>query len=217
MVINKNFYAQSKLLFICLVAVFSFLVSLATRAQAAPDKMLDSVTQELLASLKVNDRELKVNPDKIYGIVKGVLVPHVNAEYMARSVLGKNVWLEATPSQQSRFIEEFRMMLVRTYASSFLAYSNQTVEYYPVQGGVEGKTRVQVSSVIRQPAGQPIRVAYRLVIDGSQWKVYDIIVEGVSLLQGLQAQFAEDVRGQGIDALIEKMHNHNQKPLKRNA
>ena len=206
---------RSKFWCMGLVTIFSVLLSLPTLAQAAPDQMLNSVTQELLSDLKAHDRELRANPNKIYSIVTNRLVPHVNAAYMAQSVLGREVWAAATENQRSRFVDEFRLMLVRTYANSFLAYSNQTVEYYPVKGGYEGKNRVQVNSLIRQPAGQPINVSYRLVHNSGEWKVYDIIVEGVSLLQGLQAQFGEDASSQGIDTLINRIHNHNQKPLHR--
>lgn len=209
---QKNLIGMS-LLTICLCF---FTCVEAIYAQARPEQILDNATQSMLSSLKTNKQELKRNPNKIYSIVDDILVPHVDTEYMAKWVVGRQYWAGANADQHRRFISEFKKMVVRSYASSLLAYSDQTVTYFPIKGDIEGKNKVQVSSVIRQPSGESINVSYRLLRVSNDWKVYDIIIEGVSLLQGFQSQFADDLRASGFEKLIDKLHVHNAKPLNQN-
>lgn len=182
-------------------------------AETRPESILENATQSMLSSLKANKQTLKQNPNVIYKLVDDVLVPHVDSEYMAKWVIGKQYWTSANADQQRRFITEFKRMVVRSYASSLLAFSDQTVTYFPVKESLEGKSKVQVSSVIRQPNGESINVAYRLLRTSNGWKVYDIVIEGVSLLQGFKSQFADDLRAAGLEQLINKLHAHNSKPL----
>jgi phospholipid transport system substrate-binding protein len=207
---KQNYFFN--LSFIVLVfSLFSFL-GLAY-GETRPESILDSTTKSMLSSLKSNKQELRQNPSKLYTIVDNILVPHVDTEYMAKWVVGRQYWSAANSDQRERFIVEFKKMVVRSYASSLLAYSDQIVTYYPIKGDIQGKNKVQVSSIIRQPNGENINVAYRLLRTGGTWKVYDIIIEGVSLLQGFQSQFADDLRAAGLEQLINKLHTHNAKPL----
>lgn len=207
--IQKHFITLS-FLAIC-ISIFSNLN--VAFAESRPENILENATQSMLSSLKANKQTLKQNPNGIYKLVDDVLVPHVDTEYMAKWVIGKQYWTSASADQQGRFITEFKRMVVRSYASSLLAYSDQTVTYFPVKESIEGKAKVQVSSVIRQPSGESINVAYRLLRTSNGWKVYDIIIEGVSLLQGFKSQFADDLRAAGLEQLINKLHSHNAKPL----
>ncbi len=208
-IFNRNYISMS-VLAMCIGLFSCFSIA---KAETRPEAILDGATKSMLNSLQTNKLELKQNPNKIYAIVDEILVPHVDTEYMSKWVVGRQYWTAATPEQRSRFIVEFKKMVVRSYASSLLAYSNQTVTYYPIKGGIEGKSKVQVSSVIRQPNGSNVNVAYRLLRTSGGWKVYDIIIEGVSLLQGFQSQFADDLRGAGLEKLITKLQSHNAKPL----
>lgn len=211
---RKNNFAKvsyKTALFSLLLSFFSLLT--VAYADTRPEAILENATQTMLSSLKSNHADLKQNPNKLYDIVDNILVPHVDTEYMAKWVVGRQYWSAASEDQRKRFVTEFKRMVVRSYASSLLAYSNQEVTYYPIKGEVEGKSKVQVSSVIKQPNGETIKVAYRLLRAGSTWKVYDIIIEGVSLMQGFQSQFADDLRQMGLERLIEKLHAHNAKPL----
>ena len=210
--ITKYFVNMSVLMmFFCFFSCVNF-----AYAKTRPEQILDNATQSMLKSLKGNKQELKQNPSKIYSIVDDILVPHVDTEYMAKWVIGRQRWTEANATQRQRFIAEFKKMVVRSYASSLLAYSDQTVTYYPIKGDITGKDKVQVSSMIRQPNGESINVAYRLLHTSGEWKVYDIIIEGVSLLKGFQSQFADDLRAGGLEKLIDKLHLHNAKPLNMN-
>jgi len=126
-----------------------------------PDTMLNNVTQEMLTALRKHDNEIKSNPARLVQIIEKILVPHVDSSDMARWVVGRNAWVKATPSQRSRFTNEFKDLLIRTYASSLTTYSNQTVVYFPVKENLATKSRVQVTSSIQEPGRSPITVSCR--------------------------------------------------------
>lgn len=178
-------------------------------ATAAEDPivMLKGVTDRLMNVLRQNQEVLKSNPGRIYGIVNQYVLPYVDFEEMSKWVVGRNAWNEATPDVRNAFIKEFRTMVVNAYAKSLLSYSDQTIEFLPERKSSEG--RVQVSSVIKDGGQGNLRIDYRLVQSSGSWKVYDIIIEGVSLMQGYRAQFAEDVNSGGLDALVERLQRHN--------
>lgn len=199
---------------IALIMAFFMLGQSGLYAKEQPDVMLHHITKDMIEALRVNDKKLRENPDKIYPIIDKLLVPHIDWVAMARWVVGRNAWIKATQQEQGQFANEFKDLLIRTYASTLNAYNNQTIDYLPIRGGTAGKSRVQVMSFIREQGKEPIRVAYRLVDQGDAWKVYDISIEGVSLLKGFQAQFSTELQQHGIKALIERLHEHNEKPLR---
>ena len=198
-----------------MIMLFAFLVTTQVIAQAEePDVMLKRVTQEMITALRQDDKELRANPSKIYPIIDRILVPHIDWDAMAHWVVGRNAWDRATEAQRARFSKEFKDLLVRTYASTLRAYDNQTIEYLPIRGGIQGKNRVQVSSLIRESGREPIKVTYRMGRQGDQWLVYDITIEGISLLKGFQSQFAQEIQQKGLDSLSARLHQHNEKPLR---
>lgn len=184
------------------------------RTTEAPDVMLQRITHEMITALRHNDKELRENPNHIYPIIDKILVPHIDWLAMSRWVVGRNAWDNATDTQRQRFTKEFKDLLIRTYASTLRAYNNQTIEYLPIRGGIGEKTRIQVASLIRESGREPIKVSYRLANQGDSWQVYDISIEGVSLLKGFQSQFAQEVQQKGLDALSQRLHEHNEKPLR---
>ncbi len=198
--------------------IFAFMtLLLSAQAFAAveePDVMLKRITNEMISALRSDDKELHENPSKIYPIIDKILVPHIDWLAMSRWVVGRSAWDGASDAQRTRFTKEFRDLLIRTYASTLRAYNNQTIEYLPIRGGTEGKNRVLVASLIRESGREPIKVTYRLTSQGEKWQVYDISIEGVSLLKGFQSQFAQEIQQKGIDALIDRLHHHNEKPLR---
>ncbi len=202
----RHFYIVVLLLFgLCHTAIAQ---------QEQPDVMLQRVTKEMIDALKKNDKALQQSPGKIYDIIETILVPHIDWIAMSRWVVGRNAWQSASEDQKKRFVVQFKELLIRTYASTLRAYNNQTIDYLPIRGGVQGKPRVQVGSLIKEPGREPIRVSYRLVNQGSAWQVYDISIEGVSLLKGFQSQFATEIQQNGLEKLIDHLREHNEKPLK---
>ena len=201
-------------IFYPIIFTLSFLYCAVSLAKEAPDDLLKRVTHELISELREQDKDTRQNNQTIYVIIDKVLVPHVDWHAMSQWVVGRQAWEKATPKQKERFSSEFKDLLIRTYASTLKAYNNQTIEYMPIRGGLDGKTRVQVASRIREPGREPIKVTYRLIDKGDNWQVYDISIEGISLLKGFQSQFAEDIQHRGIDALTLRLHQHNEKPLR---
>ncbi|MGE3318109.1 MAG: phospholipid-binding protein MlaC [Candidatus Berkiella sp.] len=197
-------------LFVVLV-VFGF--SQLAVAEEQPDVMLQRVTQEMITALRQHDKALQQKPEKIYDIIETILVPHIDWMAMSRWVVGRSAWQNASEDQRKRFVVQFKELLIRTYASTLRAYNNQTIKYLPIRGGTQNKQRVQVASLIKEPGREPIRVTYRLVNQGSQWQVYDISIEGVSLLKGFQSQFETEIQQNGLDQLIINLREHNEKPL----
>lgn len=204
-------HSTVRTLYLVIILLFSF--NSVALAQEQPDVMLQRVTQEMISALRQNDQALQQHPEKIYGIIETILVPHIDWVAMSRWVVGRNAWQNASDASKQRFVKEFKELLIRTYASTLRAYNNQTIDYLPIRGGIQGKPRVQVGSLIKEPGREPIRVSYRLVNKGANWQVYDITIEGVSLLKGFQSQFATEIQQNGLDKLIDHLREHNEKPL----
>lgn len=202
----KRFYSHA------IAAMLLCFMSLSVWAKEGPDDMLRRITQEMISALKQHDASLKKNPDMIYGIVNKIIVPYIDWSAMSGWVVGRQAWAQASEAQKNAFISEFQTLLIHTYASTLQAYDNQVVDYLPIRGGYQGKNRVQVASLIKQPGRESIRVNYRLADKGDTWKVYDISIEGVSLLKGFQSQFSNEIQQSGLDAMIQKLRQHNAKP-----
>ncbi len=193
--------------------IFSFTQVPLAMAKEPPDALLHRLTQEMITTLKREDVKLKRNPDYIYTIVEHIIVPYIDWQTMSQWVIGRNAWQHASEAERKRFSNEFKILLIRTYSVTLRAYNNQEIEYAPLKGDIAGKKRVQIASQIIEPGKEPIQVTYRLVDKGDSWKVYDISIEGVSLLKGFQSQFAQEVQQSGLGALTNRLQEHNRKPL----
>mgnify|MGYP001077288658 CR=1 FL=1 len=200
--VNKRKWARW-LCALCLLLPLS-----AAYAAQEPVAMLKGVTDSVLAQLRSHQGELKSHPDRIYGIAEHLIIPHVDFVEMGRWIAGRNAWKKASESDQAAFIAAFKTLVVRTYATSLLQYTNQTVEFIPLKS-TEGKERLQVTSYVNGGDRGQIKMDYRLIKQADNWLVYDIIIEGVSLLKGYQAQFSEDVRQQGLNYVTRKIKSHN--------
>lgn len=198
-----------------LCAVLLLFAAFQANAQEDPIQMLNGVTTRVMSALKENRPELKRNPSKIYGVVNRYILPYADFPEMARWVVGRNAWQQANEATKKAFIEEFKGLVVRTYAQSLLKYNEQTIEFAPLRSGDSNKERVQVTSYIRDGGKKPLRIDYRLLRQGGSWKVYDIIIEGVSLMQGYRAQFADDVQRGGVAYVVEKLRGHNRQGAKQ--
>jgi len=175
-----------------------------------PVSMLQSLADQMIANLKTNKATLKTNPTLVYSLARKIVVPHADLAEMSKRVLPPQTWNSATESQRSRFENEFTTLLVRTYASALADYTDQTVEFHPVRGGIVGKKTVRVDSQIIRSDGAPINVSYRLIRQGSAWLLYDMTVEGVSLIESFRSQFADKVsQGSDMAGLIQYISNHN--------
>ena len=173
----------------------------------APDALAKSVTDDVLAVLRTDKDIQSGNTKKVVDLVEKKVLPHFDFVRMTRLALGRN-WREAGPEQQKLLVNEFRGLLVQTYAATFTAYKDQVIEYRPLRSQ-PGDTEVVVKSQIQQPGGRPITVDYRMHRLDSGWKVYDVVVGELSLVQNYRGSFETEVRKGGIDGLIKTLADKN--------
>ena len=198
-----------------LLALTMLCFSLTGFAIEGPDELVKRTAEDVLASVK-SDADIQAgNQDKIFALAEEKIVPNFNFDKVSRLVLGKN-WTKATPEQKTAFQAEFRTLLIRTYATALSKYKNQTIEYKPLRMA-DGATTVSVKTAIVQPGGQPIAVDYSLEKKADAWKVYDIVIEGVSLVTNYRGQFTQEIRQNGLDSLIKKLGDKNKAAMAKNA
>lgn len=176
--------------------------------QVAQERVQET-SQRMIEALNKNRQALEQNPGLIYDLVKDIVLPHFDFETMSRWVLGR-YWRQATPEQQRRFVEEFRTLLVNTYANSLLEYSNEKIEFPPMHAAPDSED-VTVPTEIVPKSGQPIAINYSMHDTGEGWKVYDVTIDGVSLVTNYRSTFASQIRKEGMDTLIQKLSERNQK------
>lgn len=178
-------------------------------AVSSPVEGLQRTANQMLGELSRNKASLKSNPRVVHSIVNRVLLPQVDQQGMARSALGRAAWSAASGSQKQRFTREFINLLIRTYSSAIAEYRNQKVEFYPVRDDFQSKRMVEVRSRIVQDGGPSIPVNYRVILIGGQWKIYDVIVEGVSMVQSFRSQFSNELNRGSMDDLLSAMAKRN--------
>ena len=178
-------------------------------AQApAPDALVKSITQEVLAVLK-QDKDIQAgDTKKVAALIDAKVLPHFNFMRMTRLTMGRN-WRTASPEQQKELITEFRTLLVRTYSTALASYRDQQVDFKPLRGKPE-ETEVTVRTEVK-PSGssQPVPIDYEMEKTADGWKVYDVKVGGVSLVTTYRETFASEVKERGVDGLIKSLAAKN--------
>ncbi|MFZ5503343.1 MAG: MlaC/ttg2D family ABC transporter substrate-binding protein [Pseudomonadota bacterium] len=193
-----------KQIFRVVVGVF-FLVTLAWAD--APDTLIKNTVQEVITVIQ-QDKEIR-NGDqkKILDLVDAKILPRFDFSRMTQLAVGK-YWRRATPVQRDALIVEFRNMLVRTYAKAFAVYNDQTVEVMPLKVAA-GATDVTVKTSINKPGGKGVAVDYEMRKMADDWKVYDVSIEGVSMVMNYRSTFAGEIDQGGIDGLIKTLSERN--------
>lgn len=174
-------------------------------SETPPDALLASVTAEVVAVLKEN-RESADSPAKLAGLIETRVLPLFNFRRMAQLAMARN-WRLATPEQQSTLAAEFQTLLVRTYSVAIANYRDQAIAYKRLRAA-PGDTEVTVRSDVRQGSGR-LRIDYDMEKTPAGWKVYDIKVDGVSLVTAFRESFASKVRDAGVDGLIRALVEKN--------
>jgi phospholipid transport system substrate-binding protein len=181
-------------------------------AFAAPDEataLVQRTSERMLSTLQAKRAEVDRNPAMIYGMIDSILAPHFDFQRITQGALGQH-WRKATPAQQRQLVDEFKQVLVRTYARSLLSYSGQEIRYLPVKPGSKANT-VTVSTEIQDRGAAPVPVDYRMYNGGGGWKVYDVVINNASLVGNYRSSFDAEVRQKGIDGLISKLGDMNRK------
>jgi len=173
----------------------------------APDALARSVTDEVLAIVRADKEIQSGNRKKVLELVESKIAPHFSFVRMTRLAMGRN-WRQASGEQQKGLVDEFRTLLVRTYTAAFTQYRNQTVEYRPARMAA-GDNDVVVHSFIKQPSGQSVAVDYSMEKTGGGWKVYNVKIEGVSLVENYRNTFNTEIQRSGVDGLIKSLSERN--------
>lgn len=176
---------------------------LAGQAASGPQELVKETTDQTLLRLQRERTVLQQNPDGIYDLVKEVITPHFDFVRISAWVLGK-YWRTASKEQKLRFVTAFRTLLVKTYGVVLLDYTDQEIRYLPLRDD-PASGDVTVRTEVVQPNGDAVSINYRLYLNNGAWKVYDISVEGVSLVTNFRTSFATEIKQSGLDTLIQRL------------
>lgn len=174
-----------------------------------PAKLIEHITSSVMHELRANKDKLNSDNQIVYNMIDDLVLPYVDFVEMSKWIAGKSAWFAAPPATQNEFIKEFKVLLLRTYASALNKYTDETIEIYPLTSDSANQNRVQVLSRIKRSNQDNIRIDYRLVKDGSRWALYDVIIEGVSILKGFQAQFSDEIKRHGLQHVTAMINTHN--------
>ena len=175
--------------------------------EESPDALIKKVTEEVLSIVRQDKDIQSGNTRKAIELVEAKVLPNFNFLRMTALAMGRD-WNKASPEQKKRLSEEFKTLLVRTYSNALTGYKDQTLRYKPTK--MQGTdTDVVVKTEIVQPGSKPIQLDYSLEKQPDGWKVYDVIVAGVSLVTNYRDTFNQEVRANGVDGLIQMLSTKN--------
>jgi phospholipid transport system substrate-binding protein len=190
------------------LAAAALLLASPVLAQTAPDALVKSVAEDVLRIVRQDKQLREGDTSRMAQLIEEKIVPHFDFERMTRLAVGRN-WREATPEQRKTLVDEFRTLLVRSYSAAYSTYNHIVVEVRPLKVQPDEED-VQVKSQIKLPGGAPpVNVDYSMVKNSDAWKVYDVSVDGVSLVTTYRSTFADEVRKGGIDGLIKSLKDLN--------
>ncbi len=176
----------------------------------APQQVIQSVSTQLQQKLK--DKAFTKNFAQVTRFVNGVIDPHTDFDKISPLVLGKH-WKAATTDEQERFKHEFQTLIVRTYSRAFVEYNDWTMRFMPLEMSNEA-TKVVVKTQVLQPGLQPVDVNYRMLLSNGEWKVYDILIGGVSLVTNYRSTFNDEIQTKGsLSAVIDNLVKRNAEAL----
>ena len=191
---------------------FRFLIGLcfpllAFAQDAGPEALVKKMTEEVLAAIKSDKQLAAGDREKAVKLAEEKILPHVDFEEATRLAVGRG-WKEATPEQRKKLVAEFRNMLVRTYSNAIGTYEGQTMKVLPSRVK-PSDDEATVRNQFLRPGGKPILIDYSMRKTDSGWKIYDIVVEGVSLVLTYRSEFDAVVKQEGVDGLIKRLGQKN--------
>ena len=181
---------------------------LASAESPAPDALVKNTTSEVVRIVK-QDKDIKGgNNKKVYDLVETKILPHFDFRQMTQLAVGKN-WRQASPDEQQQLAKEFKALLVRTYSAAITSVADYKIEFKPLRMQ-PGETDVVVNTEVSRSGVAPITIDYRLEKQDTGWKVYDVMVDNVSLVTVYRNSFNSEVRKNGIAGLIQSLVRRNQ-------
>lgn len=203
MTINRLIKSSS---FILLVLGSIYFGNALAEPQSA-DKVIDEASRQILDAIDPRKDELRKDSAKLYKLVEDIIVPHFDFDTISRRVLGK-AWNDASDEQRKRFSDAFKNLLVRTYSTALLEYSGEEINWQTLKKSADAQKVVQQAEVTLA-SGQTIPMKWGLHKVENTWKVYDINIDGISLVTNYRSVFASEVRKNGLDALILRLEEKN--------
>jgi phospholipid transport system substrate-binding protein len=177
-------------------------------AMTGPEQLIKETSDKVLDEIKNNAQKYQQEPQRIYDLVDKLVLPHFDFSAMTDLALGRYKD-DVSAEQRPEIIKEFRQLLVRTYSSALLEYTDQQMVYLPMEGN-ESDGLVTVRTEIEQAGGFPIPINYTLRLGDDGWKVFDISVDDVSLVTNYRSSFARAIKKDGVDGLIRTLRDRNQ-------
>ena len=176
------------------------------QAGKAPDALIKEVSTDVLAAVRADTSIKQGDVQKVIALVDAKVMPHIDFQRMTASAVGR-YWRQATPEQQKRLQEEFKVLLVRTYSGALAQVQDQTVELKPMRGAATDPEVVVKTEI--KGRGDPVQLDYRLAQTAGAWKIYDVNVLGVWLVENYRNSFSQEISAGGIDGLIAKLAARN--------
>lgn len=176
-------------------------------AKQSPQELVSETTGKITTALRAEQDKIKTDPNRLYVIVDEIVLPHFDFRSMSAWVLGKH-WRTANEDEKARFTAEFRTLLVRTYAKALNDNYDRKIAMLPMRDK-EGSDDVTVRTEVQQEAGFPIPIDYKMHVQDGAWKVYDVSVDGLSLVANYRTSFAKEIREAGLPKLIDRLADRN--------
>lgn len=192
---------------IVLALCLSFFATAVPAQDLAPDAQVKKITNEVIEIIK-QDKDIQAgNQKKINELVDANVLPHFNFSRMTALAMGRN-WPKANAEQQKILVGEFRTLLVRSYSGALSTYKNEVIEFKPLRAAA-GDTDVTVKTQVKRPGTEPVGIDYSMEKTPAGWKVYDVVVGGVSLVTNYRETFNAEIRDGGVDGLIKSLASKN--------
>lgn len=206
---NQTKHYVLKIFFALLLGLMAVGQSIADDLQP-PQQIIKSVSNQL--QKKLQDKAFTKNFAQVTKFVDGVVSSHTDFGKIAPLVLGK-YWKTATPEEQQRFKQEFQTLIIRTYSRAFVEYNDWSIRFVPLEMSNDA-AKIIVKTEVLQPGLQPVNVNYRMFLNQGDWKVYDIVIDGVSLVTNYRSTFNEQIQSKGsLSAVIDDLAKRNAEAL----
>ncbi len=189
------------------ILCFSLAATSAGAQDIAPDALVKGISDDVISIIK-KDKDIKAGDrKKIDDLVEAKVLPHFNFTHMTALAMGRN-WPKANAAQRDALVTEFRNLLVRTYSGALSAYKNEVIEFKPLRAAA-ADTDVTVRTQVKRPGNAPVSIDYSMEKTPRGWKVYDVVVGGVSLVTNYRDNFNSEIRDNGVDGLIKSLSSKN--------
>jgi phospholipid transport system substrate-binding protein len=192
-----------------LLLMLAALLAMPARAEIAePERIVRETTDQVIENIKQNLEAYKKDPARLYAMVDELVLPRFDFERMTALALGRYK-RKVRGDQKERLVQEFRNLLVRTYSKALLEYNDQKVIFLPMRGSV-AQGDVTVRTEIDQPGGFPIPINYSLYLKDGEWKVYDVVIDNISMVTNYRSSFAREIKNKGVEGLIKTLQARNE-------